>query len=347
MEVLIDLATPPGVVAADRGPDNGVWKGGRQRSVERNDSTGTNQVATAQVTAALVRAYGALPPLVRAMRPLQWTKNALVFAALIFDRKFVDPESVLLAFGAALCFCFVSSAGYLVNDVRDAERDRIHPVKRFRPVANGEISERTALITAGALVLISLVIGSLIRLEFTLVLIGYVLLMLSYNLGLKQVPILDVFAIGGGFVFRAVGGAVAIAVPISPWLYVCTMLLALLVGFTKRRQELVFLEGRADQHRESLGGYSVPVLDQYITILAAATIIAYSVYTFDAPAVPRNHVMMLTIPFVAYGLFRFLAIARESELGGRPEALLFVDKPLLASVIGWGIASALIVLIAG
>lgn len=285
--------------------------------------------------------------LLQAMRPLQWTKNGLVFAALIFDRQFVDPKAVLLTIAAAICFCLVSSAGYLVNDVRDAERDRLHPSKRTRPVASGQISDRNALIAAGVLSLVALGIGSLIRLEFTLVLIGYLLLMLAYNLVLKEWPILDVFAIGGGFVLRAAGGAVAIAVPISPWLYVCTMLLALLVGFTKRRQELVFLEERAGQHRASLLRYSLPVLDQYITILSAATIIAYSVYTFDSAAVPRNHAMMLTIPFVAYGVFRFLAVARESELGGRPEALLFADKPLLLSLLGWGLTSALIVLLTG
>ena len=285
--------------------------------------------------------------LLQAMRPLQWTKNGLVFAALIFDRQFVDPKAVLLTIAAAVCFCLVSSAGYLVNDVRDAERDRLHPAKRTRPVASGQLSDRTALIAAGVLSLAALGIGSLIRLEFTLVLIGYLLLMLAYNLVLKEWPILDVFAIGGGFVLRAAGGAVGIAVPISPWLYVCTMLLALLVGFTKRRQELVYLEERAGQHRASLLRYSLPVLDQYITILSAATIIAYSVYTFDSAAVPRNHAMMLTIPFVAYGVFRFLAVARESELGGRPEALLFADKPLLLSLLGWGVTSALIVLLTG
>lgn len=301
--------------------------------------------ATTERTGAGAREW--LLALIRALRPLQWTKNGLVFAALIFDRKFVDPGAVLITIAAAVCFCLVSSAGYLVNDVRDAERDRLHPAKRYRPVAGGQLSERSALVTAGVISLLALAIGSLIRLEFTLVLIGYLLLMLAYNLGLKNWPILDVFAIGGGFVFRAAGGAVAIAVPISPWLYVCTMLLALLVGFTKRRQELVTLEARAGQHRESLLGYSVPVLDQYITILAAATIIAYSVYTFDAAAVPQNHVMMLTIPFVAYGIFRFLDIARQGELGGRPEALLFADKPLLFSLVGWGITSALIVLITG
>jgi 4-hydroxybenzoate polyprenyltransferase len=283
-----------------------------------------------------------LNALLRAMRPLQWTKNGLLFAALIFDQKFSDAGAIGISIVAAFCFCMVSSASYLVNDVQDIERDQRHPRKRFRPIATGELTVRQALMASGVLSLLALVLGSLIRLEFTLVLIGYLLLMLVYNLGLKQLAILDVFAIGGGFVLRAVGGAVAIDVPISPWLYVCTMLLALLIGFSKRRQELISLANLAGLHRESLRGYSVPLLDQYINILAAATIIAYSVYTFESTAVPRNHAMMLTIPFVAYAIFRFLAVSQRSELGGQPEALLFADKPLLFSLIGWGVISVVI-----
>jgi len=285
--------------------------------------------------------------LLRAMRPLQWTKNGLVFAALIFDQKFTDAGAIGLAIVAALCFCLVSSASYLINDVRDIERDQRHPRKRFRPIATGEVTVQQALIAAGVLSLAALVLGSLIRLEFTLVLIGYLLLMLVYNLGLKQLAILDVFAISGGFVLRAVGGAVAIDVPISPWLYVCTMLLAMLIGFTKRRQELISLANLAPLHRESLRGYSVPLLDQYINILAAATIIAYSVYTFESTAVPRNDAMMLTIPFVAHAIFRFLAVSQRSELGGQPEALLFADKPLLWTLIGWGVMSVVILAVTG
>jgi 4-hydroxybenzoate polyprenyltransferase len=288
-----------------------------------------------------------LDALLRAMRPLQWTKNGLVFAALIFDQKFTDFGAIGIAIVAAICFCAVSSASYLVNDVQDIERDQRHPRKRYRPIATGELPVQQALIAAGVLSLLALVAGSLIRLEFTLVLIGYLLLMLVYNLGLKQLAILDVFAIGGGFVLRAVGGAVAIDVPISPWLYVCTMLLALLIGFAKRRQELMSLSTMAGLHRESLRGYTVPLLDQYINILAAATIIAYSVYTFDAAAVPRNHAMMLTIPFVAYAIFRFLAVTQRSDLGGQPEALLFADKPLLISLIGWGLTSVVILAVTG
>jgi 4-hydroxybenzoate polyprenyltransferase len=283
--------------------------------------------------------------LLRAMRPLQWTKNGLVFAAMIFDRKFTDASSIGLAILAAICFCAASSATYLLNDVRDAERDRIHPKKRFRPIASGALQQRTALIAAAVLSVSAVGFGALIRWEFSLVIAGYLALMIAYNTVLKQIAIIDVFAIGGGFVLRAVGGAVAIDVPISPWLYVCTMLLALFVGFGKRRQELTSLAEDATAHRESLVGYSVPLLDQFINILAAATVIAYSVYTFDAAAVPRNHAMMLTIPFVVYAIFRYLLITQKSDLGGAPETLLFADKPLLLSLIGWGFTSALIIFI--
>lgn len=306
-------------------PDN-------QRLDEHN-ATRTHQFSMAR----------ALMPLFRAMRPLQWTKNGLVFAALIFDRKFTDAGLIGTAILAAVCFCAASSATYLINDVRDAERDRIHPKKRFRPIASGQLSERSAVAAAGALAVGALGAAALIRLEFAAVIAGYLALMLAYNAALKQIAIIDVFTIGGGFVLRAVGGAVAIDVPISPWLYVCTMLLALFVGFGKRRQELTSLAEDATAHRESLHGYTVPLLDQFINILAAATIIAYSVYTFDAAAVPRNHAMMLTIPFVAYAIFRYLLITQKSDLGGAPETVLFADRPLLLSLIGWGFTSAVII----
>ena len=156
------------------------------------------------------------------------------------------------------------------------------------------------------------------------------------------VPMLDRLVLGMGLSLRY-AGAVAIDVPISPWLYVCTMLLALLIGFSKRRQELISLANLAGFHRESLRGYTVPLLDQFINILAAATVIAYSVYTFDAAAVPRNHAMMLTIPFVIYAIFRYLLITQKGDLGGAPETLLVSDKPLLISLIGWGFTSALII----
>jgi 4-hydroxybenzoate polyprenyltransferase len=283
--------------------------------------------------------------LLQAMRPQQWTKNGLVFAALVFDRKFTDFSTVMVSILAAICFCAASSTIYLINDVRDIERDQLHPRKRYRPIASGRITPRQALIAAAVLEIFSITIAVLISPAFALIILGYLVLMVAYTLELKQLAIIDVFAIAAGFVLRAAGGAIAIDVPVSPWLYACTMLLALLIGFGKRRSELASLGGNAIAHRPSLGEYTLVLLDQYLSILAAATVIAYSLYTFDAAAVPRNHAMMLTIPFVVYAIFRYLYLVQRSELGGTPEALLFADKPLLISIIGWGMASAIIILL--
>ncbi|HEV2108438.1 MAG TPA: decaprenyl-phosphate phosphoribosyltransferase [Thermomicrobiales bacterium] len=283
-----------------------------------------------------------MPALLRAMRPLQWIKNGLVVAPLLFDRRLFDLDRVILSFGAIIAFCFVASGMYLINDVRDAEGDRHHPRKRFRPIASGDISPLVAVATAIILLVASLTISLAVRPGFTAVIGGYALLMVAYSLGLKQMVILDVFAISAGFVLRAVGGAVAIDVPISPWLYVCTMLASLLIGFGKRRHELALLGQQAVDHRANLQAYSVPLLDQFIGIVAASTVMAYALYTFDAATVPDNQSMMLTLPFVIYGIFRYLYLIYRRDLGGSPESLIFEDRPLLASVIGWAAASAAI-----
>jgi len=284
-----------------------------------------------------------LPAMLRAMRPLQWTKNALVFAAVLFAHKIFEPEPLLRSSAAALIFCAVSSGIYLINDVRDAEQDRLHPRKRYRPIAVGELAPRTAALTAGTLLACGLLGALAIGLEFAGVIAGYIALMIAYSYGLKRVVILDVFAIAAGFVARAAGGAVAIDVPVSPWLYVCTGLGALFIGFGKRRNELVTLEGMAGQHRANLDAYSLPLLDQIIAIVSAAMIISYSLYTFDAPSVPQNHALMLTIPFVLYAIFRYLFLVYQKQLGGSPEVLLVTDRPLLLCISGWGVASLLIV----
>jgi 4-hydroxybenzoate polyprenyltransferase len=290
---------------------------------------------------AAVPAYR-LPPLIRALRPLQWTKNALVFAAAIFAVRAFDTEPLLRSIGAVIVFCAVSSGIYLINDVRDVEQDRLHPKKRFRPIASGEVSPRLAMTVAAALIVGGILGALVVRPEFTLVIVGYIVLMVSYSYGLKRIVILDVFAIAAGFVLRAVGGAVAIAVPISPWLYVCTMLGALFIGFAKRRNELATLEHLAGRHRANLDDYSIPMLDQIIAIVASATVMTYSLYTFDAPSVPQNHAMMLTIPFVVYAIFRYLYLIYRRQLGGSPEVLLVTDKPLFACIVGWGVASVAI-----
>jgi 4-hydroxybenzoate polyprenyltransferase len=288
------------------------------------------------------RRRGTAPALLRAMRPLQWTKNGLVFAALVFDRRFTDPQAVLTTLLAALCFCAASSSVYLLNDARDAERDRHHPRKRLRPVAAGEITVRQAQLAALALSMAAIGGAVAIGTGFGLVIAAYLALMFGYNAGIKHMAIIDVFAIAAGFVLRAAGGAIAIDVPISPWLYVCTMLLALFVGFSKRRHELALLGEEAATHRESLSAYTLPLLDQLIGILAAATVMTYSLYTFDASNAPQNHALMLTIPFVVYAVFRFLMLVHRSELGGSPEAMLLFDRPLRWTIVGWGVVSAAI-----
>ena len=285
------------------------------------------------------------PAGVRALRPLQWTKNGIVLAALVFDRKLFEPDALARSVLAALVFCCLSSGVYLVNDVRDAAGDRLHPLKRRRPIAAGEVSPRTAINLAIALFAVALIGSWLVRPEFVTVAVGYAALMVAYSLGLKRLVILDIFAIAAGFVLRAVGGAVAIAVAISPWLLVCTMLLALVLGFGKRRHELASLTDAAG-HRANLDAYSLPLLDQLIGISASATVMAYAFYTFDAATVPANHAMMLTIPFVTYAIFRYLYLIHRRDLGGSPEALLFGDRPLLLTIVAWGTASIAILYLA-
>lgn len=291
-------------------------------------------------TAALARGrYAALPPVVRALRPLQWSKNSLVFAALLFDEQVFELGSLARCLGAALIFCAVSSAMYLLNDLRDRDADRLHPVKRNRPIAAGELSPSSAVRLSLLLLAAGLITAIAVRPAFLGVVVGYLVLMMAYSYGLKRLVIVDVFAIAAGFVLRAVGGAVAISVPVSPWLYVCTALGALLIGFGKRRSELLVLQGQAAEHRANLDDYTVPLLDQIIGIVSAATLIAYSFYTFDAPNVPESHAMMLTIPFVAYGLFRYLFLVFRRNEGGAPEVLLIKDPGLLFAVAGWVITS--------
>ena len=280
-----------------------------------------------------------LPPVIRALRPLQWTKSLLVFAALLFTRSVFEWGPLLHAIGAFVVFCMASSAVYLLNDLRDADRDRLHPVKRFRPVAAAELSERSAALLAALLAGSSLLGAFLIRRELALTIGIYLILMIGYTFGLKRFVILDVFIIAAGFVLRAAAGAVAISVPISPWLYICTLLLALFLGFGKRRHELLTLQDSAARHRENLDAYSLSLLDQMIAVTAAATVLAYSVYTFQSPTLPSNHAMMATIPFVLYAVFRYLYLLYKKQQGGSPEVLLVKDRPLLISLLGWAIAS--------
>jgi len=282
----------------------------------------------------LPRVLGALAV---ALRPRQWTKNCLVFVPLAFTLNLQDPGLLLRTAATFALFCALSSAGYLLNDVVDAEADRLHPIKRSRPVAAGTLSVPLALAVSGSLAAVG-VLGCLaIWPTLGAVAVGYLVLTLVYSVGLKHVVLVDIFAIAAGFVLRAAAGAVAISVPISPWLYSATMLGALLLGLGKRRAELQGLGAGASRHRRNLDVYTVEFIDQLIVIVTSGAIMTYALYTFSAENLPKNHSMMLTVPVVLYGVFRYLFLLKVGGLSGAPEDLLFRDRPLLVAVVVWAL----------
>lgn len=274
-------------------------------------------------------------PLVVSMRPRQWAKNLIVYVGLIFALKLTELPLLLRATWAFVAFCALSSAIYLLNDVLDRERDRQHPLKRLRPIAMGKLAPQAALGAALALAVGGLLLAWALGGGFLALALAYVAVMLAYNFWLKSVVLLDVFAIAAGFVVRAAAGAVAVAVPISPWLYVCTTLGALFIGFGKRRHELTLLANDAEGHRTVLREYTPGFLDELIAVVSASAVVAYSLYTFSAENLPRNHAMMLTIPFLLYGTFRYLYLIHLRNAGGHPEEVLLRDRPLLINIVLW------------
>lgn len=277
--------------------------------------------------------------LLKTMRPRQWTKNAFVFGALVFDRQLFIPLSFARTLAGFLLFCLASGAVYILNDLADLEKDRQHPEKRHRPLPSGQLPPRLALFAALFLLAATFTLSAGLSLAFLGVLVTYVLLMLFYSKWLKHIPILDVFTIAAGFVLRVHAGVTLIPVErFSPWLYVVTTLLALYLGFGKRRAELAMLAENAGAHRRVLDGYTLRLLDQYILIVSGTTIIAYSLYTFSAPNLPANHTMMLTIPFVLYGIFRYLYLIEVEHEGGAPEEILLSDRPLQLAIFLWILA---------
>jgi len=272
------------------------------------------------------------------MRLKQWTKNVFILAALVFDRQLNNLDALINTLIGMLLFCLLSSSVYLINDMVDIQADLKHPSKKHRPIASGKLPMPIALITALALSLSSLVLSYWLSPTFAIIGGVYFILNLAYSKWLKNIPIIDVLVIACGFVLRVAAGVFIIGVErFSPWLYVVTTLLALYLGFGKRRAELTLLAQEANQHRRVLDGYSIPFLDQLITIVSSTTIIAYSLYTFTAPSLPENHVMMLTIPFVLYGIFRYLFIISVKKSGGAPEEIVLTDWPLQLSIFFWGI----------
>jgi 4-hydroxybenzoate polyprenyltransferase len=283
-----------------------------------------------------------IPAWLRALRPAQWIKNGVVAAALFFawrdQSQGVDIHNicVFIAVGLAVaCFCMVSSAVYLINDIKDREADRAHPVKCLRPIASGEFPISQAIPLAVILLLGGLLTSLQLPTLFTWVLAGYSAMQLVYTFGLKRIPYVDVFIIAIGFVFRAVAGAVAIAVRISPWLLLCTFLLALFLALCKRRHEKGLFEESDTRHRQALTGYTRQLLDIQIAITAAATVVCYSIYTLAPETIHRfgTNRLGLTIPFVLFGVFRYLALVYTQDEGGRPEKVMLTDKTLIFTVL--------------
>ena len=280
----------------------------------------------------------------RSLRPHQWTKNLVVFAALGFSKHLFEGPPLLQAVLAFAIFCGLSGSVYLVNDVADVERDRLHPLKRLRPIASGQLSTR-----AGALLAVLLGLGCLaaawtLGTGFLACSAAYLALNLAYSFRLKEVVILDVLAVSAGFVLRAVAGGLAIGVQISQWLLICTLLLALFLSLSKRRHEIVSLSGQASEHRAILAEYSPYLLDQMIAVVTASCLVAYAFYT-TAPETRekfRTENLAFTLPFVLYGILRYLYLVHQKEQGGSPTDVLITDRPLLVNVALWALAVVLI-----
>lgn len=281
--------------------------------------------------------------LFKTMRPRQWTKNVFVLAALIFDRQLSNPTSVLHSLAGVALFCLLSSCVYIINDLLDIEGDRNHPRKKNRPIASGKLPVPVAITAALVILVITIVLSFLLSPGFFVIALIYFILNLAYSKWLKHILLVDVLVLASFYVIRVAAGVSLIAVErFSPWLYVVTTLFALYLGFGKRRAELTLLSENAISHRRVLEGYTIPFLDQLIIIVSSTTIIAYSLYTFSAPNLPDNHAMMLTVPFVIYGIFRYLYLIQVKEAGGAPEDLLLSDRPLQATIILFGISVIII-----
>ena len=287
----------------------------------------------------------------RSLRPKQWTKNLVVLAALVFaagDRaQHIDLPHIWIALGAMAVFCMVSSAVYLLNDIKDVEQDRAHPTKRLRPIAARELSEGLARLLAVLLLAAGIAGAWRINSNFLFAILAYLGLQACYVYGLKKVALVDLFIIATGFVLRALAGAVAIDVVISPWLLLCTLLLALFLALCKRRHELVVVNDGAGETRESLRDYDQRLLDQLISIMAAATVVCYALYTLSPETVAKFGTSQLgfTIPFVIFGLFRYLDLVYRHEQGGRPEQILLTDVPLLVDLVLYGITVGVVLFV--
>lgn len=283
---------------------------------------------------------------IKAIRPRQWTKNLILFAGIMFAHRFFEIQAVVKSVLAFVSFCLLSSAVYLINDIKDVESDKIHPVKKFRPIASGNITIHSAWTYAVILTITGLVVSFAgVNRQFFNLALSYFAVMVLYSYKLKHVVIVDLMIIAGGFVLRAVAGAVAVEASISSWLLICTSGLALFLIIAKRRHEVVLLGENASGHRKILEEYSRKFLDQMIAIVTALTLISYMFYTVDPVTIEKFHThnLVLTAPFVLYGIFRYLYLIYQRNMGGRPEEALLNDPPLVAAIALWGITAVLII----
>src|SRR5512135_1982537 len=281
---------------------------------------------------------------VQSLRPQQWIKNLFVFAPLLFSENLTNTPLLLIALRAFGAFCLVSSAQYVFNDLRDLKEDRAHPVKCRRPLASGRMTVPTAVAVLAGMGLAGILVAATVNLPFLLITAGYLVLQVLYTLWLKHIVILDVFIIAAGFLIRVVAGGLAIRVEVSSWLLICTILLSLFLALGKRRYELTLLQDGATDHRPILKEYNPYLLDQMISVVTASTFVAYCLYTISAETVAKfgTKNLIFTVPFVLYGIFRYLYLIHQKAGGGTPEALVIRDKPLLIDIFLWVVAAALI-----
>lgn len=280
--------------------------------------------------------------LIRLMRPHQWVKNGFVFLGVVFGHGWENPTLLAEVLALFVAFCFASSAVYVMNDIADRDADRLHPSKRFRPLARGDVGVGTARALCLALALAGLALAAAVSLSALLIVSGYVALNLAYSAGLKHVAILDVFMISGGFMLRILAGTTGLGIPPSKWLLLCGLMLTLFLGFGKRRSELVALTGERDANgitgqRAALDGYSRPLLDLLITVSVAGAAIGYALYTVDADTIALHGTdrLIFTLPFVLYGLFRYLQVMYSRGGGGDPAWELLHDPHLIVATAGW------------
>ncbi len=286
-----------------------------------------------------------LKALIISMRPKQWLKNVIVFAGLYFAKDVIRFEKLSLAFIAFICFCLLSSGGYIFNDLLDREKDRLHPQKKQRPIAAGTFPVIYAVPSAVLLIGISLWGGFVSDVSFGYILLSYLMLTIAYSLYLKRIIILDVLIIAMGFVLRAIGGTIAIREEVSSWLIICTIFLSLFLALTKRRSEYKSLGQEAAQIRSTFGAYDLRLLDHMIIAVTAACFISYALYTLDPATIVKfgTRNLALTLPFVIYGLFRYLYLVHRENFGENPEIALLYDPPILFCVVAYLVSVALII----